>query len=649
MRPVFWAIGCASLLLALAWVALQIPLRAQRDDPPSDAVAPAAADDIILVTGLNPVALDDGNCSLVEAIDNANADAQLHDDCPAGNGADTIRLMSEAIYLFNSVHNVADGNNGLPSITSTITVEGSGATLVRNMTISPPPFRFFHVAQDGELTLIQLGLRFGAVGLTGTVALPAVGGALLNKGVTRIIASSISYNTATYGGAIFNDALTGTLAITGSIFSFNQADVTGGAIFSRGPATVATTTMSRNQAGIGGGALFNSSTSLAIQDSTLRNNSGGSGGALAANAAMSDSNVLVENSIIFSNTADQAGGGLWNAAGDGYTATLTVRASTITSNNVTGQAPGEGLGGGIGNSLLPGAISATAVLSVTQSSVADNQAKSGGGIANVNPSSVPTPTVESEIVQSTIANNLAEGTGAQGGAGGGLFNLNAGLTVANVTVSGNSAKGDDSLASGAGGGIANAGDGLTGTLTLLNSTLATNTASATGSGLANLGLLSGTFAIAEVGNSLLVDNHGIVTAPITSTAVIATGAVTTPTVSATCFITNSTLISLGNNLEDTDTCGFDQADDQPNTPLVLGPLADNGGPTPTQAIPSPSAAADQGDDALCSAPPVSGVDQRGITRPQGSACDIGAFEATPGPTIREFSLPVMFAQDTPPP
>ena len=39
-----------------------------------------------------------------------------------------------------------------------------------------------------------------------------------------------------------------------------------------------------------------------------------------------------------------------------------------------------------------------------------------------------------------------------------------------------------------------------------------------------------------------------------------------------------------------------------------------------------SAAMDAGDDAICAAPPVNNLDQRGITRPQGAHCDIGAYE-----------------------
>lgn len=57
----------------------------------------------------------------------------------------------------------------------------------------------------------------------------------------------------------------------------------------------------------------------------------------------------------------------------------------------------------------------------------------------------------------------------------------------------------------------------------------------------------------------------------------------------------------------------------------LSILQDNGGPTNTHALLPGSPAIDAGDDAACAAPPVSGVDQRGIARPQGAHCDIGAL------------------------
>jgi hypothetical protein len=66
--------------------------------------------------------------------------------------------------------------------------------------------------------------------------------------------------------------------------------------------------------------------------------------------------------------------------------------------------------------------------------------------------------------------------------------------------------------------------------------------------------------------------------------------------------------------------------------LNLAPLGANGGNTPTQALLPGSAAIDSGNDVVCSAAVgtpnygAGGLDQRGVVRPQGTHCDVGAFE-----------------------
>ena len=83
----------------------------------------------------------------------------------------------------------------------------------------------------------------------------------------------------------------------------------------------------------------------------------------------------------------------------------------------------------------------------------------------------------------------------------------------------------------------------------------------------------------------------------------------------------------GNNLDSDGSCsGFSHTGDP-----LLQPLADNGGGTWTHAIPMASPAL----NAASVECPIS--DQRGVSRPQGSACDLGAFEydgtqPTPSPT-----------------
>ena len=61
---------------------------------------------------------------------------------------------------------------------------------------------------------------------------------------------------------------------------------------------------------------------------------------------------------------------------------------------------------------------------------------------------------------------------------------------------------------------------------------------------------------------------------------------------------------------------------------MLGPLQDNGGPTMTHALGPGSVAIDHIPAVDCvdaDGAPLT-TDQRGVTRPQGDACDVGAVE-----------------------
>ena len=99
----------------------------------------------------------------------------------------------------------------------------------------------------------------------------------------------------------------------------------------------------------------------------------------------------------------------------------------------------------------------------------------------------------------------------------------------------------------------------------------------------------------------------------------------------------ATVTSLGNNLEDTNTCGFDQASDIVNTDPLLGPLSSNGGDVQTQVPTSSSPLIDAGRNNVCPA-----LDPRGVVRPfdgdnNGSTlCDIGAVEYTDAAPFQLF-------------
>jgi hypothetical protein len=259
-------------------------------------------------------------------------------------------------------------------------------------------------------------------------------------------------------------------------------------------------------------------------------------------------------------------------------------------------------------------------LVISNSRLTENRANYGGAIVSIFVSSTLTVTdsilISNSAVESGGGVYAAETTATllrvtvhQNQAairdGGGIANADSALTIANSTFSGNVAEGTGASASGLGGAIANTSRGLPSTVRILNTTIATNTA-ISGGAIANEGV--GGSPRVTFRNMLLADNQASAGPD-------------------GCVNQNGTLQSLGANLEDGDTCELNLADDLPNTVALIGPLADNGGPTPTHALLNGSPAIDGGNGATCTAAPISGIDQRGIARTT-TICDIGAFEFT---------------------
>jgi CSLREA domain-containing protein len=211
------------------------------------------------------------------------------------------------------------------------------------------------------------------------------------------------------------------------------------------------------------------------------------------------------------------------------------------------------------------------------------------------------------IVDSTMSNNT----------GGIAAVRNSGsLTVLNSTFTGNSTVD-------AGGAIVNAGAS---SMTMTNSTISGNTSSEGGGGIANFN------ATASISNSTITANvspsaGGILNEPITGSdgEVTLSGSIIANNSNGDCG-GSSPYTSTGHNLIETVSCTIsgDTADDITGVDPSLGSLADNGGPTFTHALLGDSPAIDENPEC----PPPT-ADQRGIDRPQGPECDIGAFETTP--------------------
>lgn len=232
----------------------------------------------------------------------------------------------------------------------------------------------------------------------------------------------------------------------------------------------------------------------------------------------------------------------------------------------------------------------------------------GGGIINLG---------NLTLLSVSLRDNIA------GKSGGGIINDvgTSSLTIDNSTISGNRAS------DGAGGGI---NFGATGSLTITNSTITNNLATQDGGGVyvSSMATISSTTITGNVGDNdasglpgggggVWVGGGGALTLQRTIVAgnTDASAGAEAPDCAGGPASGGSNLI--GN----TEGCAYtaDPTDKLTMSPQ-LGPLADNGGPTMTHALLTGSPAID-GVTGTCEA-----ADQRGVPRPQGTGCDIGAYE-----------------------
>jgi hypothetical protein len=179
--------------------------------------------------------------------------------------------------------------------------------------------------------------------------------------------------------------------------------------------------------------------------------------------------------------------------------------------------------------------------------------------------------------------------------GGGFDHSDGTTTLTNVTLSGNSAVGGGAL------------DQRGGSIALTNVTIDDNRAPFFAGGIANrLGTIT-------LKNTLLLNNFN-----------------SQNNQPSNCYkpiATNS--FSLSSDF----TCGFGSGGDYVDA--LLNPLAYNGGYTQTYLPMLHSPAIDGGTDVGC--PP---TDQRGVTRPQGQACDVGSVEVAPTDLLVKLYLPL---------
>ncbi|TMK57322.1 MAG: hypothetical protein E6G51_06025 [Actinobacteria bacterium] len=241
--------------------------------------------------------------------------------------------------------------------------------------------------------------------------------------------------------------------------------------------------------------------------------------------------------------------------------------------------------------------------------VSGNTAGQNGGGVSAPPEGTNRTAVT--ISDSTISGNHVSG-GAAEALGGGVYVLGK-FSMTNSTVTGNSAESSILAPVVQGGGVLLAIDPAATEAsegTIVNSTIAGNSVGMAGIG-AGLGVynpmpMTGGSATLAVKNTIVAGN-------------------TAPTGQSDCALV--AMVSSNHNISSDGSCMFTDAGSKQSTDPLLGGLQNNGGETDTLALRPGSPAIDAGTNDGCP-----GTDQRGVARPQGSSCDIGAFELQQGTT-----------------
>jgi hypothetical protein len=315
-------------------------------------------------------------------------------------------------------------------------------------------------------------------------------------------------------------------------------------------------------------------------------------------------------------TGGEPGGAIFNDAD------LTLDRVLLDNNHA--QTGGPGPSGPAGPGGPGGAIYSGGDLTILDSTIRNNSAGDGGGGGTGagdggDGGGILVNGGTTTISGTTIANNSAglggiAITGGAGGSGGGIDFVGGAFaaSITNSTITNNSSgpggTGSTGGAGGPGGGIDQSSAAA---VVLTNTTIAGNLTGAGGvSGMGGQGpegTGGGTSGAMTLQNSLLAGNT-----PTNCGAGVVDG-----------------LHNIGFN---DPSCPAGFADANP----ALGSLQNNGGPTDTLALGAGSAALNQVPTTGANCP---ATDQRGVTRPQGTACDIGAFELAVPPVVTPIPTP----------
>jgi List-Bact-rpt repeat protein len=586
---------------------------------------------IIYVTTLKE-GIGTGACSLAEAVYASNLQASMAINgymgglvviglpyqpappnyvatgCVAGTGNDIIVLPPGQVLQFTQpIEDVNDvmGPAVTPVITSTITIAGYGSTLLGGPCVPPPPqgptgcFRAFNVGPGGNLTIQNTYVKgfavMGGAGSAGGGGGMGAGGAVYVRGGTLLVENSTFDGNRAFGGNGGGSTSGSSGGGGGGVSGFGTGQISGsfaeeggGGGGSVGSGGVGTCCGTGSQSAGGGGTLFSAGTAGGYA-------CGGDGGILTGN---DDLDVTFGGNG--QNARCDGGGGGGGIQG-------TVSSGTGGAGGYGGGGGGGAQGGGNGGNGGFGGGGGAGFEGDFGNTTGGNGGFGGGGGAGPNGDLVGlgNPGAGGGPYGGN-ADHLNGGGGA--GLGGAIFNDSGGVRISNSTFTNNTVTRGVS-----GGGAAdNGGDGggaifnVNGHLTVTDVTIANNQSTGSGGGIVVIQTDSSASTILNLDDTIIYNNGSMVNGELTNAA-------------NECWVMGNgvAVTGAGNLIQNNNGCDGVVTTGDPQ----LGPLQNNGGYTPTMAIPETSAAFNAADPSTSLS-----TDQRNDPRPEMGGFDIGAFE-----------------------
>jgi predicted outer membrane repeat protein len=521
------------------------------------------------------------------------------------------RATRTAAYPVGTLTVLTTNDSGAGSLRQTIVDATAGDTIIFHPSLSGATIRLQQTLTDHLIINKNLTIDGSALASKITISGDSDNDGQANVRVFSIEAGATATlnsliitkgGNGSIGGGIVN---AGTLTLINCTVSESYSEDRGGGIYTSGTLTLSNSTISHNRSnGANGGGIAAFGTVNITDNSAISDNWALYGGGIWTGLA-DGITIIISNSTVSANSAIFQGGGIHIEVGS-----LVVSSSTVSNNTAGAQDGGGGIYGHVTliNSTLSGnttpygkgaGLYSLSGSAITDSTIAGNiAAYDGGGIY------VKETTGSATIVGSTLSGNQA-GPSFYGGA---IMNRSGAMTsLTNSTVSGN--------AGGYSGGIENQANA---TLNLTSVTIADNTQLTAGDGAGGV-VTRGTL---NIGNTIIANSVG-----------------------ADCLETEtSTVNPTSTNIVEDGHCRSAAIAE-----IMLGPLANNGGPTQTHALLAGSPAIDhRGYNEYCDTNPgTSTRDQRGFFRPvdgdavAGAVCDIGAYEFGSVPRDNHMYLPLL--------